>query len=68
MQPTGVVQIQGLLRAQEPRGAFTPANSPEKGQWNFADLEQMSQYNGAQPVLVDAIFRVSFPLLVVYFR
>lgn len=45
-----------MLRDQEQKNAFTPENKPEKGEWIFNDIEQMAQYTGAEPVLVDEIF------------
>lgn len=58
LQPDGVQQITGLLRSQEAKGAFTPENSPQKGQWLFEDLQQMADYvgHGCEPVLVDEVF------------
>lgn len=34
---TGETVIRGLLRAPEPRGAFTPADNPAKGEWFTRD-------------------------------
>lgn len=53
------VEVVGMLRDQEKPNSFTPANSPEKGEWIFNNIEEMSQHTGAEPVLVDEIFSAS---------
>lgn len=35
---------------------FTPANKPETGEFQFADIDQMATTAHTQPVLVDQIF------------
>lgn len=45
-----------MLRAQDKRNRFTPANAPERNQWTFADIQQMAAFTSSQPVLVDEIF------------
>ncbi|GAA5863217.1 hypothetical protein JCM1840_002513 [Sporobolomyces johnsonii] len=50
------VELIGMLRDQEQPNSFTPANQPEKGQWVFSNIEEMAQYAGASPVLVDEIY------------
>ncbi|KAI5479815.1 COX1 assembly protein, Shy1 [Pseudohyphozyma bogoriensis] len=52
----GKVKVIGMLRDQERSGTFTPANTPEKEEWVFADIKQMAEHSGAEPVLVDQIF------------
>lgn len=41
--PNGEVTVSGLLQAPARSGYFTPANSPEKGQWYHVDLALMGQ-------------------------
>lgn len=53
----GPVQVVGMLRDQEQGNSFTPDNTPSTGEWIWADIKQMAAYSGAQPVLVDEIFR-----------
>jgi len=53
---TGEHSIVGMLRSQEARNAFSPANKPEMGEFQFADIEQMAAACHTQPVLVDEIF------------
>ncbi|GAA99858.1 uncharacterized protein L969DRAFT_84203 [Mixia osmundae IAM 14324] len=52
----GLFRMVGMLRTQDRKNMFTPPNSPERGQWNFADIDAMAHYCGASPVLVDDIF------------
>ncbi|KAL7004757.1 surf-like protein [Cystobasidiomycetes sp. EMM_F5] len=49
-------EIVGMLRSQEKRNMFSPANRPEIGEYQFMDIEQMASAMGTQPVLVDQIF------------
>ncbi|VDB86632.1 unnamed protein product [Peniophora sp. CBMAI 1063] len=60
-EPTGVVEVRGLLRATQARNSFTPDNHPEKGEWFWADLDAMVDYAGGekagvQPVLIEEMF------------
>ncbi|BGP15259.1 surf-like protein [Rhodosporidiobolus nylandii] len=50
------VEIVGMLRDQEQPNSFTPVNQPEKGQWVFSNIEEIANYTGATPVLVDQIY------------
>lgn len=45
-----------MLRDQDRSNSFTPGNNPEKNEWVFANIEEMAQHTGADPVLVDEIF------------
>ena len=45
-----------MLRSQDKRNMFTPANKPETGEFQFADIDQMATTAHTQPVLVDQIF------------
>ncbi|KAI0034174.1 mitochondrial protein required for respiration [Vararia minispora EC-137] len=59
--PTGVVEIQGMLRSTQARNMFTPENRPEKGEWYWADLDAMVEFAGGeranvQPVYAEEIF------------
>lgn len=57
-------EIVGMLRSQEKRNMFSPANRPEIGEYQFMDIEQMASAMGTQPVLVDQIFgELSFACL-----
>lgn len=56
MQTQDTQNLVGLLRNQDPKNAFTPDNSPEKGQWNFPDIAQMAAFANVSPILVDQIF------------
>jgi surfeit locus 1 family protein len=62
----GEVEVHGMLRDSQTRNAFTPDNSPEKGEWYWADAAAMANYaggelHGVQPVLVEEIFGESHP-------
>jgi surfeit locus 1 family protein len=61
VEPTGTVEIEGMLRASPARNYFTPDNHPEKGEWYWADLEAMVEFAGgekanAQPVYIEETF------------
>lgn len=45
-----------MLRDQDQANSFTPPNNAEKGEWVFANIEEMAKYAGTEPVLVDEIF------------
>ena len=56
-QLTGLVTLNGLMRAPEPRNAFTPADSPEKGLWYTRDPAAMAsalKIARAAPFSIDA--------------
>ena len=60
-EPSGIVEVRGLLRATQARNSFTPDNHPEKGEWFWADLDAMVDYAGGekagvQPVLIEEMF------------
>ncbi len=46
----------GMLRSQQARGWNTAYNQPERGEWQFSDINQMAQWTKCQDVLVDEIF------------
>lgn len=55
------VLVEGLLRTSQLRNSFTPDNSPEKGEWYWADVSAMANYaggeeQGVQPVYIESIF------------
>ncbi|KAK9897312.1 SURF1-domain-containing protein [Cystobasidium minutum MCA 4210] len=52
----GTQHIVGMLRSQESRNMFTPANKPESREFQFADIDQMASLTHSQPVLIDEIF------------
>jgi len=61
IEDTGEVEVTGLLRTSHVRNTFTPENNPEKGEWYWADVDQMAEYAGGekagvQPVFVEEIF------------
>lgn len=45
------VTLKGMVRSAPERNAFTPANSPEKGQWYFLDVAQVGHDKGLDHVL-----------------
>lgn len=51
-----------MLRDQDLSNTFTPPNNPEKGEWIFANIDEMAKHTGAEPVLVDEIYS-KFPSL-----
>lgn len=56
-QTAGQVEVTGLVRAPERRGAFVPDNDPAKAEWFVRDLGQMVQagrLERAAPFYVDA--------------
>lgn len=56
-RPDGRVEVTGLVRAPEQRGAFVPENDPAKAEWYVRDLGQMIDANRirrAAPFYVDA--------------
>jgi surfeit locus 1 family protein len=64
--PDGEVEVHGMLRDSQTRNKFTPDNSPEKGEWYWADADAMADYaggelRGVQPVLIEEIFGESPP-------
>ena len=56
-QISGPVTLSGVMRAPEPRNAFTPADSPEKGLWYTRDPAAMAAKLGlvrSAPFSIDA--------------
>lgn len=56
-QVAGVVTVTGLMRAPEPRNAFTPADTPDKGVWYTRDPAAMAaavKLARAAPFSIDA--------------
>ncbi len=56
-QAEGRVEVTGLVRAPERRGAFVPENDPAKAEWFVRDLGQMAEaarLEHAAPFYVDA--------------
>lgn len=62
-QVEGTQHVVGMLRDQEKRNVFSPVNSPEKREFQFADIAQMASTTGSQPVLVDATFGATESML-----
>ena len=60
--PQGVVTVEGLLREAPLKNMFTPDNRPEKGEFYFPDVKEMSGLVGAQEVLVEETMRAYLPL------
>jgi surfeit locus 1 family protein len=52
--PTGVVEVEGLLREPPKKNSFTPDNRPDKGEFYFPDVVEMAGLVGAEPVWVEA--------------
>lgn len=52
----GKVELVGMLRDQDQANSFTPPNNAEKGEWVFANIDEMAKHAGTEPVLVDEIF------------
>ncbi|KAI8821111.1 SURF1 family-domain-containing protein [Fimicolochytrium jonesii] len=52
---TGVVTIEGLLRAPEKGGMFIPDNKPEKNEWYWLDMDTMTKHTGALPVVIEMV-------------
>jgi surfeit locus 1 family protein len=50
-----VVTIRGQVRKGEIPNRYTPPNSPRSGQWFYVNIEEMAEFVGCEPVLVDAI-------------
>lgn len=56
-EPTGPVQVVGLLRVSEPHGAFLRNNAPAEERWYSRDVAAISQardLTGAAPYFIDA--------------
>lgn len=49
-----------MLRDQDQANSFTPPNNAEKGEWVFANIDEMAKHAGTEPVLVDEIFSAYF--------
>lgn len=59
-QTEGKVELVGMLRDQDLANSFTPPNNAEKGEWVFANIDEMAKHAGTEPVLVDEIFSANF--------
>lgn len=57
-QVPGEVDLVGIVRLAETRKPFVPENSPEKNHWHYRDLEAMAKITGADPIFIDADFRM----------
>lgn len=54
-RPAGRVTVTGLMRAPEPRGAFTPADDPARGEFYTRDPAAVPGLDGpVAPFLIDA--------------
>lgn len=56
-QINGEVQVSGLMRAPEPRNAFTPKDQPQKREWHVRDPISIAAHfelKNAAPFLIDA--------------
>lgn len=49
------VEVIGMLRKQENKSIFQPANMKESNQWYFVDIREIADHLGTAPILVDAI-------------
>lgn len=47
-----------MVRLTETRKPFVPENNPERNHWHYRDLEAMARITGADPVFIDADFRM----------
>lgn len=53
-QPSGVIELTGIVRKHENRPQFMP-KMPEQGRYfAFRDVKRMSELTGSQPYLIDA--------------
>lgn len=50
------------MRLTETRKPFVPENSPEQNHWHYRDLEAMAKITGADPIFIDADFRMLWHL------
>ena len=57
-QIEGVIELTGILRHNEKRPPLVPRNNPQKGQWNYKDLDQLGEMLGTSPILLDAVSTV----------
>lgn len=60
-QPTGLVQVLGILAPAFQKSIFTPDNDPQKGQWIWPDVRAIANWAGdenlqIEPVMIDEIF------------
>ncbi|KAK7537247.1 COX1 assembly protein-like protein Shy1 [Phyllosticta citribraziliensis] len=58
--PEGEVLVEGLLREPWKKNYFTPDNHPDRGEWYFADVEQMARAAGTQPVWIEETLRPDY--------
>ncbi|KAG0143918.1 hypothetical protein CROQUDRAFT_80559 [Cronartium quercuum f. sp. fusiforme G11] len=49
------IEVIGMLRKQETKSVFQPANKKEDNQWYFVDILELAGFLETAPVLVDAI-------------
>lgn len=47
------VTVEGLLREPWKKNLFTPANSPESGEWYFPDVAQIAAHTGSQAIWIE---------------
>lgn len=62
MQVLGEVDLVGIVRLTETRKPFVPENSPQQNHWHYRDLEAMAKITGADPIFIDADFRMLWQL------
>ncbi|KCV67613.1 hypothetical protein H696_05900 [Fonticula alba] len=58
--PTGPVDVIGMLRHPIRPSSFTPDNVPEKGQWHWIDVGQLADTLRADPIVID-VTDANFP-------
>jgi surfeit locus 1 family protein len=58
--PRTAVTVHGLLREPWKKNMFTPANKPETGDWYFADIKELAEVSGSQPVWIEATMSEHF--------
>lgn len=60
--PTGIVEIQGLLREPWTKNLFTPKNRPDLGEFYFPDVHEMAKLTGSESLWIEetmSMFRFS---------
>ncbi|KAK8230470.1 SURF1 family-domain-containing protein [Phyllosticta capitalensis] len=58
--PQEEVVVEGLLRQPWKKNYFTPENHPERGEWYFADVEEMAKAAGTQPVWIEETLKPDY--------
>ncbi|KAK7541304.1 COX1 assembly protein-like protein Shy1 [Phyllosticta citricarpa] len=58
--PSGEVMVEGLLRKPWKKNYFTPENHPDRGDWYFADVEEMARVAGTQPVWIEETLKPDY--------